>query len=53
MLKIMPLVNLIKLLSPTTKEDYLKKISKNSSKKLKNSKLKMKLLKIKLKPKTD
>jgi len=53
MLKIMPLVNLVKLLSPTTKEDYLKKISKNSSKMLKNSKLKMKLLKAKLKLKMD
>jgi len=53
MLKIMPLENLIKLLSPTTKEDYLKKISKNSSKKLKNTKPKMKLLKTKLKPKMD
>jgi len=51
--KIMPLVNQIKLLSPITKEDYLKKISKNSSKKLKNSKLKTKLLKLKLKPKMD
>ena len=53
MLKIMPQENPTKSLSPTTKEDYLRKILKNSSKKLKNSKLKMKPLKTRLKPRTD
>jgi hypothetical protein len=41
------------LLSPITKEDYLKKILKNSSKKPNNSRPKTKLLKTKLKPKMD
>ena len=51
--KIMLQENLIKLLFPTTKEDYPKKILKNSSKMPKNSKLKMKPLKTRLKPKMD
>jgi len=50
--KIRPPVNLKRLPLPTTREDYPKKILKDSSKKLKNSKLKMKLLRKKWNPKT-